>query len=326
MQKTILITGTAGFIGFHLAQRMLNAGWRVVGYDIINDYYDTKYKYARLDILKTHKNSIFIQGDLADYPTLHGVFAQYKPNVVVNLAAQAGVRYSLTHPHAYTKSNIDGFLNILEACRAHPVEHLLYASSSSVYGGNTKLPFAVSDRVDTPISLYAATKRSNELMGHVYSHLFKIPTTGLRFFTVYGPFGRPDMSMFLFSQAILAGEPINVFNNGEMQRDFTFVDDITQGIEHLIAHPPHAQCPQPFYRLMNIGNNNPTPLMEMIRVLEETLGKKATINFMPLQPGDVPATYADIDDLHALTGFQPKTTIQEGIGKFVEWYKYFHKI
>ncbi len=322
MNKKILITGTAGFIGFHLAKRLLNNGYEVMGYDIINDYYAVKYKYARCAILEKFPNYKFIKADLADYDSLLKAFQDFKPNFVVNLAAQAGVRYSLTNPHAYTKSNIDGFLNILEACRAVGVEHLLYASSSSVYGGNTKLPFAVSDRVDTPISLYAATKRTNELMGHVYSHLFQIPTTGLRFFTVYGPFGRPDMSMFLFTKAILAGEPINVFNFGKMQRDFTFVDDIITGIEQLIPKIPNEINPP--YRLMNIGNNNPTPLMEMIDELQQQLGKKAIIAMQPLQAGDVPDTYADIDDLQALTGFTPKTPISEGIKQFIAWYKEFH--
>ncbi len=335
--KKILITGAAGFIGFHLSQKLCQAGYTVTGIDNLNDYYDPTLKKARLTILKALPNFSFHQIDLIDKEKMDALFKSKGFHYVVNLAAQAGVRYSLVNPYAYIDANVTGFLNILEACRHFPVEHLVYASSSSVYGANTLMPFSVHHNVDHPVSLYAATKKSNELMAHTYSHLYDIPTTGLRFFTVYGPYGRPDMALFLFTKAILEGRPIDVYNNGEMQRDFTYVDDIVEGISRLIPHvaapnpdwnsdhPDSATSFSPF-KLYNIGNNNPVKLLHFIEVLEDCLGKKAQKNLMPIQDGDVPATYADVDDLIKDVGFKPKTSIEEGIGKFVEWYlDYYQK-
>jgi UDP-glucuronate 4-epimerase len=337
MQKKILVTGTAGFIGFHLSKKLCELGWKVVGIDNLNNYYDIKLKRDRLDQLLPYKNFKFFKVDLIEKEVIKKLFAEEKFDCVVNLAAQAGVRYSLENPYSYIDSNIAGFLNILEGCRHNPVEHLIYASSSSVYGANTKMPFSVHDNVDHPVSLYAATKKANELMAHTYSNLYKIPTTGLRFFTVYGPWGRPDMALFIFTKSIAEGRPIDVYNNGKMKRDFTYVDDIVDGIHKLIPkipkpnpewHGDHPDSGSSFapYRLYNIGNNQPVELLKFIEVIEEKLGKKATINFMPIQPGDVPATYADVDDLINAVGFKPNTSIELGIEKFVEWYKDYFRI
>lgn len=323
MQR-FLITGAAGFIGFHLCQRLLQEGHTVTGIDNLNDYYDPALKRARLKELKQWKAFTFHQLDLADRQAVPNLFAQSPFDVVINLAAQAGVRYSLENPAAYIDSNLVGFANILEACRHHPVAHLVYASSSSVYGANTKMPFATSDNVDTPISLYAATKKANELMAYTYSHLYGIPTTGLRFFTVYGPWGRPDMAYFLFTKAILEGRPIDVYNHGQAKRDFTYIDDITEGIVRVMARPPKAE-PTP-YKLYNIGHNKPVELMAFIETLETLLGRAAKKNYLPMQPGDVPATYADIDDLTKDIGFKPTTSIHDGLSQFVEWYTSYYQI
>ncbi len=335
----ILITGAAGFIGFHLANRFLKENWDVTGLDNLNDYYDVNLKYGRLELLKKFPAFQFHKLDLVDEKGIMKLFEQKGPfDFVVNLAAQAGVRYSIQNPKAYTQSNIDGFLNILEACRHHPVSHLVYASSSSVYGGNRKLPFSTSDSVDHPLSLYATTKKANELMAHTYSSLYNIPTTGLRFFTVYGPWGRPDMALFLFTKAILEGKPIDVFNYGNMKRDFTYVDDIIEGIFRLVPHIPKPRknddsldMTDPSisfapYRVFNIGNNNPVDLMHFIEVLESNLGKKAEKNYLPLQDGDVPATFADVDPLMKEVGFKPSTSVEEGIRAFVEWYTAYYDI
>jgi UDP-glucuronate 4-epimerase len=331
----VLVTGAAGFIGFHFCRALLAAGREVVGMDDLNPYYDLKLKEDRLRLLVEDDRFEFHRADIADRAGMEEFFAAQQFETVVNLAAQAGVRYSLTNPHAYVQANVVGFLNVLEGCRASGVKHLLYASSSSVYGGNTKLPFAVTDNVDHPLSLYAATKKSNELMAHVYSHLFGLPTTGLRFFTVYGPWGRPDMAIFKFTRAILAGEPIDVYNHGDMRRDFTYVDDIVTGMVRLMDRIPTGEEPGDFPEslgseagsatgapcaLYNIGNNSPVELMHVIRTLESQLGHKAEMNLLPMQPGDVPATYADVDDLIRDVGFRPDTAIENGIAKFVEWY------
>ena len=332
----ILVTGAAGFIGFHLARRYLDAGRPVIGFDNLNDYYDVTLKHARLGVLKQNPAFQFVHADLADAAALNRLFEQHDFEVVVNLAAQAGVRYSLTNPQAYVESNLVGFVNILEACRHHGARHLLYASSSSVYGGVTRMPFSVHQNVDHPLSVYAATKKSNELLAHAYSHLFRLPTTGLRFFTVYGPWGRPDMALFIFTRAILAGKPIQIFNHGHMERDFTYIDDIVDGVFRLTDKMPqpdenwNADAPDPGrssapYRLYNIGNSQPVPLMQLISVLENCLGVEAKKEFLPMQPGDVPATYADIDDLAQEVGFQPRTGIETGVAKFVAWYKEYYK-
>jgi UDP-glucuronate 4-epimerase len=331
----VLITGAAGFIGMHTAIRLLERGDEVVGVDNINDYYDVKLKHDRLERLKPHKNFRFIKLDIADRPVMEELFAKEKFQRVVNLAAQPGVRYSLKNPHAYISSNIVGLMNILEGCRHNKVEHLVYASSSSVYGSNTNMPFSVHQNVDHPVSLYAATKKSSELMAHTYSHLYGLPTTGLRFFTVYGPWGRPDMSPSLFAGAIQQGRPIDVFNQGKMQRDFTFIDDIVEGVVRVldkVATPDPAYTtanPDPGtsyapYRIYNIGNHEPVELMTFIATIEDAMGKKAEKNFLPMQDGDVVATYADIDDLKNAVGFTPSTPLKEGIGKFVKWYKEYH--
>ncbi|MBL0742201.1 NAD-dependent epimerase [Chryseolinea lacunae] len=333
---TVLVTGAAGFIGFHLTQKLTSLGFKVVGYDNLNDYYDVNLKNSRLDILRKLPGFTFEQGDLVDYKALDSVFAAYKFDYVVNLAAQAGVRYSLTNPHAYLKSNLHGFLNVLETCRHHKVKHLVYASSSSVYGANKKMPFSVHHNVDHPISLYAASKKSNELMAHTYSALFNLPTTGLRFFTVYGPYGRPDMALFIFTKAILEGRPIDVYNNGKMMRDFTYVDDIVESISRLVPKPArpntdwNGMAPDPAtsfapYHIFNIGNNQPVELMRFIEVIEEKLGIKAIKNMMPLQEGDVPQTYADVEDLMREVDFKPSTTIESGIGRFIDWYKSYYQ-
>ncbi len=335
--RKILVTGAAGFIGSHLCNRLLADGREVIGLDNLNDYYDVNLKKARLSPLQEQKNFSFIKCSLEDKSEIEDLFKNNKFDAVVNLAAQAGVRYSLTNPDSYIQSNIVGFLNILEACRHHGVGHLVYASSSSVYGANTKMPFSVEDNVDHPVSLYAASKKSNELMAHTYSHLYGLPTTGLRFFTVYGPWGRPDMALFLFTKAILAGEPIDVFNHGKMRRDFTYIDDIVEGVYRTtlnIAKPnadwsgdnPDPSTSKAPYRIYNIGNNNPVELMEMITTLEKTLGKEAKKNLMDIQPGDVPATYANVDALTRDVGFKPETPISVGIERFVKWYKEFYSV
>ncbi len=324
--KKILITGAAGFIGFHLSKRLLSLGMQVVGYDNINDYYDVNLKYARLEILKGFDNFAFVKGDLADKASVDRLFAENKFDVVVNLAAQAGVRYSIDNPQAYIDSNIIGFFNILEACRHNPVEHLLYASSSSVYGNQQKTPFSTDDDVSKPISLYAATKKSNELMAYTYSHLFGIPATGLRFFTVYGPFGRPDMAYFGFTNKIVKGEKIKIFNNGDMYRDFTYVDDIVKGIENMLCNPPEKDENGDRAVVYNIGNNSPEKLMYFIETLENALGKKAEKEFLPMQPGDVYQTYADVTPLVEKFGFKPSTSIETGLAEFVKWYKEYYNI
>jgi len=320
-ESSILVTGAAGFIGFHLAKKLLEQGTKVIGYDNVNDYYDVNLKYMRLDLLKEYPNFIFIKGDLADKKAVTELFEQYIPNVVVNLAAQAGVRYSIENPQAYIDSNIIGFFNILEACRNYPVEHLVYASSSSVYGNQEKIPFSTDDKVDNPISLYAATKKTNELMAYTYSHLYDIPTTGLRFFTVYGPYGRPDMAYFSFTKKIFEGDPIKIFNNGDMYRDFTYIDDVVQGIENIIVKPPKVDKDGVRYKLYNLGNNKPEKLMYFIETLEKCIGKKAIKEFLPMQPGDVYQTYADVTDLINDFDFRPDTPISDGLARFVDWWK-----
>ena len=337
MTRKILVTGAAGFIGFHLGKRLLDRGDVVVGLDNLNDYYDVTLKQARLDQLSGRRNFSFVHLDLADRQGVADLFARQSFDVVVNLAAQAGVRYSLVNPHAYVDANLVGFMNILEGCRHHAVKHLVYASSSSVYGANTAMPFSVHDNVDHPVSLYAASKKANELMAHTYSHLYRLPTTGLRFFTVYGPWGRPDMALFLFTKAILAGKPIDVFNHGKMRRDFTYIDDIIEGVVRVVDRPARpnpewsGDTPDPGtsaapYRVYNIGNNSPVELMHLIEVLESALGHKAEKNFLPIQPGDVPATYADVDDLVRDAGFKPATPIESGVRNFVEWYRDYYRL
>ena len=348
--KRILVTGAAGFIGFHLSKKLLERGDEVVGLDCLNDYYDVELKYARLSQLGIERSQIqagllckskeasfsFIQLQLEDLAGLDKLFQAEKFDVVVNLAAQAGVRYSLINPHAYINSNIVGFVNILECCRHQQVQHLVYASSSSVYGLNSEMPFSTAHNVDHPVSLYAASKKSNELMAHTYSHLFGLPTTGLRFFTVYGPWGRPDMALFLFAKAILAGEPIKVFNHGQMIRDFTYIDDIVEGIIRVADRPPvanpnwnpaivdpaHSSAP---YHVYNIGNNQPVQLAEFIAAIEESLGKKAVKELLPMQPGDVAATFADVHDLEVDTGYKPATSVQTGIQRFIDWYRWYYQ-
>lgn len=333
----ILVTGAAGFIGSHLGKKLLAKGAEVVGLDNLNDYYDVNLKLARLKQLETCSGFKFVKMDLSDREGIAALFAAEKFDTVVNLAAQAGVRYSLENPHAYIDSNISGFMNILEGCRHNAVRHLVYASSSSVYGANTSMPFSVHHNVDHPVSLYAATKKANELMAHTYSSLYGIPTTGLRFFTVYGPWGRPDMALFLFTKAILEGRSIDVFNYGKMQRDFTFVDDIVEGVIRVSEKVPQGNpawsgaSPDPGtsyapYKIYNIGNNSPVELLRFIEVLEEALGKKAQKNMLPIQAGDVPATFADVDDLIADVGFKPATSIEDGIGRFVAWYREFYRV
>ncbi len=322
--KNILLTGAAGFIGSHLAKRLLSAGCKVTGLDSLNSYYEVSLKEARLKELQKYDNFTFIKADISDKAAVDKIFSDLKPDVVVNLAAQAGVRYSIENPQAYIDSNVTGFFNVLEACRANPVQHLVYASSSSVYGNSEKVPFSVDDRVDNPISLYAATKKTNELMAYTYSHLFDIPCTGLRFFTVYGPFGRPDMAYFSFTRKILAGEPIKLFNYGELERDFTYIDDIVEGIMNIIPSPPEKQN-DARAKVYNIGNNNPVPLKDFVSAIEDAIGVKAKIEYLPMQPGDVYRTYADISELEKDFGFKPQTDIRTGMKKFAEWYKEFYK-
>lgn len=331
----VLVTGAAGFIGFHLSRRLLSEGHDVVGLDNLNDYYSPQLKRDRLAQLLAEERFTFAEQSLEDGAALRALFQQHDFTAVVNLAAQAGVRYSLENPHAYISANIDGFMNILECCRHQETPHLIYASSSSVYGLNTSMPFSVHDNVDHPVSLYAATKKANELMAHTYSHLYGLPTTGLRFFTVYGPWGRPDMALFLFTRAILAGEPIKVFNEGHMRRDFTYIDDIVEGIVRLLDRPAtantewRADSPDPGsscapYRLFNIGNNQPVALLDFIAAIEKALGREAEKDLLPLQPGDVPATFADIEALSDYVGYRPATPISEGIGNFVDWYRDYY--
>lgn len=335
--KTYLVTGSAGFIGFHLSKRLLEEECHVIGIDNLNDYYDINLKKSRLEIINKYDNFKFYRVDLADKKALEDIFKENKIDIVVNLAAQAGVRYSITNPDAYIQANIVGFLNILEVCRHSKVDHLVYASSSSVYGMNEVMPFSTHHNVDRPISLYAATKKSNELMAHTYSHLYSLPTTGLRFFTVYGPWGRPDMALFIFTNAIANDRPIQVFNYGRMKRDFTYIDDIVEGVLRLLNNPPKenkkwdkkkadpgtSTAP---YKVYNIGNNSPIELMDYIETIEKHLGKEAKKEYLPLQDGDVPMTYADVDDLIEDVGFKPNTSIDEGIGKFIEWYRKYYEV
>jgi len=334
--KNILVTGAAGFIGFHLSKRLLENGFHVTGIDNMNDYYDVSLKDARLNELKPYPNFSFFKADMADLNAMEKIFKDTPFDVVVNLAAQAGVRYSLKNPHAYVNANIVGFVNILECCRHNKIRHLVFASSSSVYGANTKMPFSVHHNVDHPVSLYAATKKANELMAHTYSHLYGLNCTGLRFFTVYGPWGRPDMALFLFTRAILEGKSIKVFNHGKMKRDFTYIDDIIEGVVRVMAKLPEpnpawsGDKPDPGtsyvpYKIYNIGNNNPVELMRFIEVIEDNLGKKAEKEFLELQPGDVVSTYADVDDLINDVGFKPDTPIETGIERFVSWYKKYYE-
>jgi UDP-glucuronate 4-epimerase len=325
---TVLVTGAAGFIGYHTSLRLLERGQRVLGVDCLSPYYDVRLKQTRLERLRRHEGFSFVQADIADRSAMAEV-ARANPEVTayINLAAQAGVRHSLVAPFDYTHSNIEGHLVMLEMARANPkCRHFVYASSSSVYGANTKLPFSVDDRVDTPISLYAASKRAGELMSHSYSHLFRVPTTGLRFFTVYGPWGRPDMAAFLFADAIMAGKPIKVFNNGEMHRDFTYIDDIVSGVVGVLDNPPADDGKTPPYHLYNIGNSNSENLMDFIGLVENALGRKATYEFLPMQPGDVKETYADISAIQRDVGFAPTTPISVGVPKFIEWYREYHRI
>jgi UDP-glucuronate 4-epimerase len=331
------VTGAAGFIGFHVARRLLAAGQHVIGLDNLNDYYDPELKEARLAQLTPHPAFTFARVDLRDQEAMADHFQRYRPARVVHLAAQAGVRHSLTHPHAYADANLMGFLNVLEGCRYHGVEHLVFASSSSVYGANTRLPFSVHDNVDHPLSLYAATKKANELMAHSYAHLYGLPCTGLRFFTVYGPWGRPDMALFLFTRAILEGRPIEVFNEGRMQRDFTYVDDVVESVARVLAKPPapdpawSGDQPDPGtsrapYRIYNVGNDRPVELMRYIEVLEACLGRKAKKTLLPLQSGDVPVTRADIRDTARDFGYEPRTSLEEGVARFVDWYRAYYQV
>jgi UDP-glucuronate 4-epimerase len=328
----LLVTGAAGFIGFHVARRLLQEGKPVVGLDNLSAYYDPSLKQARLAQLQKLAGFTFVKLDLADRDGMAALFKEWRFEHVVHLAAQAGVRHSLTDPHAYVDANLVGFLNVLEGCRHNGCEHLLYASSSSVYGGNTKMPFSVHENVDHPLSLYGATKKANELMAHSYAHLFRLPATGLRFFTVYGPWGRPDMAMWIFTNAIFAREPIKLFNHGDMRRDFTYIDDVAEAVVRLIERVPlpqpkwNSQAPDPGssnapWRVYNIGNNKPVELLELVRLLEQTIGKQAIRELLPMQPGDVPATYADVDDLMRDVGFRPLTPIAEGIARFITWYR-----
>ncbi|HET8772645.1 MAG TPA: NAD-dependent epimerase [Thermoanaerobaculia bacterium] len=333
----ILVTGAAGFIGFHVSKRLLERGETVVGLDNLNDYYDPSLKEARLRQLRERPGFRFERADVGDTPAVRALFDELRPERVVHLAAQAGVRYSLVNPHAYTESNVTGFLNILEGCRAVGTAHLVYASSSSVYGSNKRQPFSEHHNVDHPVSLYAATKKANELMAHTYAHLFAVPCTGLRFFTVYGPWGRPDMALFKFTRGILAGEPIPVFNEGRMIRDFTYIDDIVEGVVRVLDHPPAPDPafdpadPDPArsaapYRVFNIGNNQPVPLLDCIHLLEQCLGRRAEMELLPMQPGDVVSTMADVSELEAAVGFRPTTPLADGIAAFVKWYREYHGV
>ena len=319
--KKVLITGAAGFIGYHLSQRLISQGIEVYGIDNMNDYYDVELKKMRLSKLQQNENFSFTEGDIADKEKVEGIFKSFRPDTVMNLAAQAGVRYSITNPDSYIKSNVIGFYNILECCRHYPVDHLVFASSSSVYGGNKKVPYSEADKVDNPISLYAATKKSDELLAYSYSHLYGIPATGLRFFTVYGPMGRPDMAYFGFAEKIMHGKKIDIYNNGDMLRDFTYIDDIVEGVTRILTHIPVPDDPTGAkYKIYNIGNHNPVRLMDFITVLEKAIGREAEKNFMPMQPGDVYETYADVTELMKDVGFKPSTSIETGIQNFADWY------
>lgn len=321
--RAILVTGAAGFIGFHVARALLAEGRRVVGLDNLNAYYDPSLKQARLAILRANENFEFVRADLAERAAIAELFSRQRFTSVIHLAAQAGVRHSIDHPHAYSDANLEGFVNILEGCRRNDCGHLLYASSSSVYGANTKLPFAVSDRTDHPVSLYAATKKANELMAYSYSHLYRLPVTGLRFFTIYGPWGRPDMAYFLFTKAIIEGRPIKLFNHGNMRRDFTYIDDVTRVVSRLVDQSPGERAPGggPPARIYNVGNNHPEELLRVVTLLENELGRAAVKDMLPMQPGDVMETFADVDDLMRDTGFRPRTPIEQGIRRFVTWYR-----
>ena len=324
---TYLVTGSAGFIGFHLTHLLLESGCTVIGYDNLNDYYEPALKTSRLEILHEYDSLFtFVEGDLSDKEKLDTTFAEYKPQIVVNLAAQAGVRYSIDNPQAYLQSNLVGFFNVLEACRHFPVKHLVYASSSSVYGQNSKTPFSTEDKSDSPVSLYAATKKSNELLAHSYCHLYGIPATGLRFFTVYGPYGRPDMAYFSFTEKILAGRTITVFNQGDMYRDFTYIDDIVEALQRILCNPPQANEQGDKFKIYNIGNNSPEKLMYFIETLEKTLGRKAKIEFLPMQPGDVYQTYADVTPLMEDFDFKPETPLSVGLERFVQWYRTYYDV
>lgn len=325
-KKTYLITGAAGFIGMHLSKQLLEMGCKVIGYDNLNDYYEVSLKESRLNILNQYEKFTFHKADLTDKEYLERLFVENEINIVINLAAQAGVRYSIENPEAYIQSNVVGFLNILEMCRHHKVEHLLYASSSSVYGANKKIPFSTEDQVDNPVSLYAATKKSNELMAHTYSHLYKVPTTGLRFFTVYGPYGRPDMAYFSFTKAITEGKSIKVFNEGDMYRDFTYIDDIVDGIIKLLENSPVLNNKELPYKVYNIGNNKPVKLLDFIQAIESAVGKEAVKEYYPMQPGDVYQTYADVSDLINDVDFKPDTSIETGISKFFDWFKQYNSL
>ncbi len=337
MTTPILVTGAAGFIGFHLSQRLCDLGYRVIGIDNLNDYYDVGLKNSRLDLLKRNRDFTFSQLDLTSKNEINQLFSDHNFEYVVNLAAQAGVRYSITNPHAYLESNIHGFLNVLESCRHHKIKHLIYASSSSVYGANKKMPFSTHDNIDHPLSLYAASKKSNELMAHTYSVLYNLPTTGLRFFSAYGTYGRPDMALFIFTKAILAGQPINVFNHGKMRRDFTYVDDLVESVSRLIpkiAQPNknwNGLTPDPAtsfapYKIYNVGNSSNVELIRFIEIIEEKLGRKAIKNYLPMQEGDVPEALADVDDLMKEINYKPSTPIEVGVGRFVDWYKEYYKV
>ena len=335
--KKILVTGAAGFIGFHLSRRFLMAGYSVIGVDNLNDYYDVNLKKARLNLLQDNHDFHFIKIDITERENMASLFKKEAPAIVVHMAAQAGVRYSLVNPHAYLESNLAGFLNILEGCRHQKCEHLVFASSSSVYGANTEMPFSVHHNVDHPVSLYAATKKANELMAHAYASLYKLPCTGLRFFTVYGPWGRPDMALFLFTRAILEDRPIDVYNAGKMQRDFTYIDDIAEGVFRVTGRIPEPDAkwqgdkPDPAtsfapYKIYNIGNNRPVELLDFINIIEKVLGKKARMNLLPMQPGDGPITFADIDDLMKDVSFKPATSVEDGVRRFIEWYRDYYKV
>ncbi|MGG9972106.1 GDP-mannose 4,6-dehydratase [Ferruginibacter sp. SUN002] len=329
LDNKILVTGAIGFIGFHLSNFFLKNGFTVFGIDSMNEYYDINLKTSRLNILSKHENFTFKQVDICDKQTLDKLFAEEKFDIVINLAAQAGVRYSIDHPYKYIDSNLIGFINILEACRNFPVKHMIFASSSSVYGSNTKIPFSVSDQTDSPVSLYAATKKANELMAYSYSHLYNIPMTGLRFFTVYGPWGRPDMAYYSFTKNIIEGKPIKLYNNGKMRRDFTYVDDVVSGIYGLLEHLSKSNFAwtntEKQIAIFNIGNNKPVELIHFVQTLENVIGKKANIEMLPMQDGDVVETYADIDCLKKIIGFNPKTNIEEGLQQFFDWYKVFNQ-
>lgn len=329
IHKKVLITGSAGFIGFHLSQKLLELGCRVIGIDDVNDYYSTDLKKERLKILHSYQSFQFMKGDLAEKGVIERVFEEHQPEIVVHLAAQPGVRYSLENPDAYIESNIIGFFRVLEACRNSrysgnvPVEHLIFASSSSVYGNQQKVPFSVEDSVDKPISLYAATKKSNELMAYTYSHLFEIPMTGLRFFTVYGPYGRPDMAYFSFAEKIVSGEKISIFNQGDLYRDFTYIDDIVQGIMKVLNNPPKQDCDGERYKVYNIGNNKPVKVMDFVKIMETLLGREANKEYLPMQPGDVYQTYADVKEMENDFGFRAKVEIEDGLERFIIWFKQF---